>query len=205
MSVAVGVYLIHPYGLPESSPEILIGVLATADGVALLPPGVSVPAGLIPVTQVPGITPAAVAEMAGMADPARKVAELVPREYGELVALVGVEDVDVAEIVRAGDQAPAVSERAAFGRLGTGEIATRVDPEINAAIMRLGRPGVMEAGAELRGMRWSAEDGGKPVGYDQALRRWLLADALSFAGTDRGEAAFGVGELLGSPELEQDR
>ncbi|WP_214091261.1 hypothetical protein [Mycolicibacter acidiphilus] len=176
-------------------------VFATSAGVSIIPGGVRLPVGVLPLTRIPGINPDAVAALAGCTDPKAKIEQLTPSKWGRPAALVVIDDVDTQAIITAGDASPA--QLAVTSLIRPGLESDQLQGAINAGTFRYGRPGVSESAADLRSLGWSS-DGEKPREYDRALREYLFATALASWGTDRRAAAYALGELEGSPEIERD-
>lgn len=164
-------------------------VYATADGIAIHPSGVSLPHGVLPLDEMPGIP--VDSRLEGSLIVTEKLVSLVPRgwEVESLLSTVsggeGSQSIEeYQQLVSAGELLECMVSR------GQDDVDADVALRVFArAAIGSGGCGELDAeSARLRSARWV---GMQPVGYLDGLSRWYLADAADSMSAGRwGEAVW---------------
>ncbi|WP_237164621.1 hypothetical protein [Mycobacteroides abscessus] len=164
-------------------------VYVTSDALSIHPQGVSLPAGVLPLDEMPN-TPVA-PELSGSIMVTEKLAALLPRGW-EIEALLSTvpadehhqSDEQFQELVQGGELLPCKVSR---GRLGV-EVDEAMSVFARAALGSAGCGELDVESARLRGSRWV---GVQPSGYLEVLARYHLADAADSMSEGRwGDAVY---------------
>jgi hypothetical protein len=95
-------------------------VYATADGISLLPYGVTLPPAVLPLSRIDGVDGVAAKELAGKKNLREKLEKLVPKHYGKCETILDTNSLSsdqCREIITAGDAFPVSVTRAQLARV----------------------------------------------------------------------------------------
>jgi hypothetical protein len=171
---------------------------ATADGISLLPIGVRLPAGVLPLLRIDNVDGVAAAELAGNTDVRAKLETLVPEHYGHREAVLTDADQDWVkyyQILDAGALPVSVSRgqlatvRPKDARLAIAEtmLMFRVTDETVSSLETSRKT--------MTGARWSGPL--KPLRCTRVTIDFLIAEAKHCAVRGQlAEAGFSIGEVL---------
>jgi hypothetical protein len=173
-------------------------VYATADAVSLLPYGVALPAGLLPLMRVDGVDEKAAAELAGKIYPREKLLELVPESYGTFEGILttdNLSDDQYQGIVESGDGLPVSVPRGQLARVTAEKAAEETDKKA-LKLTLTGTPQLPVETARQRMMdtRW---DYLQPMRCPRVTAGFLVAEAQACVARGQlQEAGYSIGEAL---------